>query len=152
MHRYKKGLFAIVMFALFPVLLFGCSHNPSPGFSGRNQEIWEVILDGQGEGRLKMVIARSSNQDGSFTVTGKLSGSMKDRLGGEGYVDLGLNGKIKGNAFEADLNGQSDMAEGPSPVNGKLEGTLSQSSGSGKWNVIHRLGASSGKYTMERIN
>jgi hypothetical protein len=115
-------------------------------------EIWELQLTGQTVGTLKLTLYRTKMNEDAFYVTGEMSGAIRDHRGGLGEADYKLKGKIKKNIFSVSINGDSEMAEGPSVVYGSMKGSFADSHGSGTWHVAHNRGTSSGEYTMKKIH
>jgi hypothetical protein len=132
--------------------LFACTTNTPVKNKQVAVEIWQIELTGQTEGKLKMVLKLSNSENDIHSFKGKLTGPIKDYQGGMGDADYKLRGKINKDVFTANIGGHADMAAGPSSVNGKMQGKIVGSQGSGTWRVIHALGLSSGKYTMKKIN
>jgi hypothetical protein len=131
--------------------LFSCAHGNQVDPEDPEIEIWELQLTGQTQGTLYMLIKRTEIENGIYGIAGKFYGKINDHIGGRGEADYKLEGKIEGDSFKASFSGHSEMAEGPSSVDGRMNGTISESQGSGTWSALHALGPSNGRYMMKKI-
>lgn len=130
--------------------LFSCAHGDQIDPGDAEVEIWELQLTGQTQGTLSMLIKRTKVENDIYVIAGKFYGKIDDHIGGKGEADYKLEGRIEGDFFKASFSGHSEMAEGPSDVNGSMNGTIFLSHGSGTWSALHSLGPSTGKYTMKK--
>jgi hypothetical protein len=141
--------FFLLFFSL--TYFFACTHQQPIDPKDINVEVWEIKLRGQTEGNLEMLMKRDEIGDGIYSIFGKISGPIDDHRGGFGEANYKFKGKITNNVFIIYLVGHSEMAEGPSSILGKMNGSVASFQGSGQWNVSHALGSSSGKYVMIKL-
>jgi hypothetical protein len=151
MTKLKFRFIAVLAFVAIQSILFACASNAPTVTAMAEVEAWELELTGQTVGNLKMTLKRIRIDEDMYSITGKISGSIKDDRAGLGDADYKLKGKIDKGILTASLGGRSEMAEGPSAVSGRMKGTVSGSLGSGTWRVSHVYGYSAGKYTMKKI-
>jgi len=109
-------------------------------------KIWELQVTGETVGKLKLLLTRIKIENDIYSITGRISGRIKDHRAGSGTADYKLEGKIEKGIFRAIFSGSSNMEEGPSPTSGSINGTVFKSQGSGKYSVVHPLGSSHGYY------
>jgi hypothetical protein len=128
-----------------------CAHREQIDPGDTEVEIWELQLTGETQGIINMLLKKSEIENGVYSIVGKLCGKIDDHIGGKGEADYKLEGRIEGDFFKASFSGHSEMAEGPSYVNGSMNGTIFESQGSGSWSALHSLGPSTGKYAMKKI-
>ncbi len=152
MTKLKKHRMVFFLFVLVPICSFTCSHKQSIDIEESEAEIWELQLTGEVVGRLKMLLSRIKIENDLYTVTGKISGKLKDYRAGTGTADYNLKGKIEKGIFKANFSGRSNMEVGPSPTSGTINGPVFKSKGSGKYSVLHAFGSSHGDYFMKKIN
>lgn len=150
MSRLNSRFNAFLLYVFSIGCLFSCAHGDQIDPGGPEIEIWELQLTGQTQGTLSMLIKRTKIQNDIYVIAGKFYGKIHDHIGGKGEADYKLEGRIEGDFFKASFSGHSEMAEGPSYVNGSMKGTISKSQGSGTWRALHALGPSTGKYTMKK--
>jgi hypothetical protein len=150
MSRLNSRFNAFLLFVFSIGCLFSCVHGDQIDPEDTQVEIWELQLTGQTQGTLSMLIKRTKIQNDIYVIAGKFYGEIDDHIGGKGEADYKLEGRIEGDIFKASFSGHSEMAEGPSYVNGSMNGTIFKSQGSGTWSASHSLGPSSGKYTMKK--
>jgi hypothetical protein len=131
---------------------FACRYKTPSDDLDAKFEIWELEISGNTEGKLTMMIKRIQIGEDKYSISGKISGMIKDYRWGISDADYKLKGKINNKLIEASFSGSSNMAEGPSTVSGKMSGTISMSEGSGIWEVfIHARGKSDGTYIMKKL-
>jgi hypothetical protein len=118
--RSKLGL--LLVFALS--YLFSCAHGEQIDPRDPEVEIWELQLTGGTQGNLNMLIKRTKIGNDIYVIAGKFYGKIHDHIGGKGEADYKLEGRIEGDFFKASFSGHSEMAEGPSYVNGSRGGPL----------------------------
>ena len=150
MTRFNSRFNALLLLVFSMSYLFSCAHGDQIDPGDPEVEIWELQLTGQTQGTLSMLIKRTKIQNDIYVIAGKFFGKIHDHIGGKGEADYTLEGKIEGDFFKASFAGHSEMAEGPSHVSGSINGTISESQGSGTWRALHALGPSTGKYTMKK--
>lgn len=119
------------------------------------QERWELTISGDTNAKCEMVLIQSKTGQGIYIVTGNFRGEVFDKRWGAGYVRCKLKGKTGKSAFKATITGYADMKEGEAigtyALQGRAEGTLSSSTGSGTWAVDHQYGAHSGNWSAKQI-
>ena len=135
-----------------PICFFTCSHKPSIDIKKSEAEIWELQLSGDVVGKLKLSLTRIKIKNDIYTITGKISGSIKDQRVGTGTAEYKLEGKIDKSFFNGNFSGTSNMEVGSSPTSGTIIGMVFKSQGSGKYSVLHALGSSHGYYIMKKIH
>lgn len=152
MTKLKHYLTVFFLFMLVPNCFFTCSHKPSIDIKDAEAEIWELHLTGEVVGKLKMLLTRIKIGNDIYSITGKISGRLKDYRAGTGTADYKLEGKIEKGIFKVNFSGSSNMEVGPSPTSGSISGTVFKSQGSGKYSVLHAFGSSHGYYIMKKIH
>lgn len=152
MTKLKPHILVVLLLVALPISFFTCSPKQSIDTEELEKEIWELHLTGEVVGKLKMVLIRTKTEGQISTITGQLSGRLKDYRAGTGTGDYKLEGKIEKDLFKADFSGNSNMEAGPSPTSGRLSGTVYKSKGSGKYSVLHAFGSSHGEYFMKKTN
>ena len=152
MTTLKPHILAVLLLVVLPVCFLTCSPKQSIDTEEFEKEIWELHLTGEVVGKLKMVLIRIKTEAEITTITGQLSGRLKDYRAGTGTGDYKLEGQIEKDVFKANFSGNSNMEAGPSHTSGRLNGTIYKSKGSGKFSVLHAFGASHGDYIMRKIN
>lgn len=150
MTRLNSRFNALFLLVFSMVCLFSCAHGDQIDPGDPEVEIWELQLTGETQGIISMLIKRNEIDNGVYAIVGKLCGKIDDHIGGKGEADYKLEGRIEGDIFKASFSGHSEMAEGPSYVNGSMNGTIFESQGSGTWSALHSQGPSTGKYTMKK--
>jgi hypothetical protein len=150
--KLKQHLMVFFLFIFVPNCFFTCSHKQSIDIKEAEAEIWELQLTGEVVGKLKMLLTRIKIENDIYSITGKISGRLKDFRAGTGTADYKLEGTIEKGICKANFNGSSNMEVGHSPTSGSITGTVSKSQGSGKYSVLHALGSSYGYYTMKKIH
>ena len=140
------------LFVFVPICFFTCSHKQSIDLSETTAEIWELQLSGEIVGNLKLSLTRIKVNNGIYTITGEISGKLKDRRAGTGTAEYELEGKIEKSVLNGNFSGSSKMEIGSSPTSGTIKGMVFESQGSGKYSVLHALGSSHGYYIMKKIH
>ena len=151
MSNLKQKHIGFFLFFFGLSFFFACAHQQPIDPKDTDVEVWELILSGQAEGKLKMLMRRVEIGEGMYSIAGKISGMIDDHRAGFGEADFKFKGKIENKVFSVNLGGRSDMAEGPSSIVGKMNGTVEMLKGSGHWAVSHALGSSTGKYVMAKL-
>ena len=151
MTKLKPHILAVLLFFVLPIFI-SCSPKQSIETEEFEKEIWELHLTGEVVGKLNMVLIRIKTEDEISTITGQISGRLKDYRAGTGTGDYKLEGKIDKDVFKANFSGNSNMEAGPSPTSGRLNGTVYRSRGSGRYSVLHAFGSSHGEYIMKKTN
>ena len=152
MTTLKPHSLAALLFVILPICCLTCSAKQSIETQDLEKEIWELHVTGEVAGKLKMVLIRTKIEKEIFTITGQISGRLKDYRAGTGMGDYQLEGKIENEIFKANFSGNSSMEAGPSPTSGRLNGTIYTSKGSGKYSVLYAFGSSHGDYIMRKIH
>jgi len=152
MAKFKKHLVVFILFVFVPICFFTCSHKQSIDIKETEAEIWELQLTGEIVGNLKLSLTRIKIKNDIYTITGKISGRLKDRRAGTGTAEYELEGKIEKSVFNGNFSGSSKMEVGSSPTSGTIQGMVFESQGSGKDSVLHALGSSHGYYIMKKIH
>ena len=152
MTKLKQHILVFLLFVFLPICFFTCSHKQSIDIKEAEAETWELQFTGEVVGKLKMLLKRNKIENEIYTVTGKISGRLKDYRAGTGTGEYKLEGKIEKEIFKANFSGSSNMEVGPSPTSGRLNGTVYKSTGYGKYSVLHAFGSSHGDYIMIRTN
>lgn len=152
MTKLKKHLMVFFLLVFGPVCFLTCSHKQSIDIKETEAEIWELQLSGEIVGKLELLLRRVKINNDIYTVTGKISGRLKDRRAGTGTAEYKLEGKIEKSVFNGNFSGSSNMEVGSSPTSGTIIGMVFKSQGSGKYNVMHALGSSHGYYVMKKIH
>ena len=152
MTELKKHLMVFFLFVFVPICFFTCSHKQSVDIKETEAEIWELQLTGEIVGKLKLSLTRIKIKNDIYTITGKISGRIKEQRAGNGIADYQLEGKIEKSVFNGNFSGSSKMEVGSSPTSGTINGMLFKSQGSGKYSVLHALGSSHGYYIMKKIH
>lgn len=150
--KLKKHLMVFFLFVFVPICFFTCSHKQLIDINETEAEIWELQLAGEIVGKLKLLLTRIKIKNDIYTITGKISGRLKDQRAGNGTAEYKLDGKLEKGFFNGNFSGRSDMEVGSSPTSGTINGMLFKSQGSGKYSVIHALGSSHGYYIMKKIH
>jgi hypothetical protein len=140
------------LFVFVPICFFTCSHKQSLDLRETTAEIWELQLSGEIVGNLKLSLTRIKINNGIYTITGEISGKLKDRRAGTGTAEYELEGKIEKSVFNGNFSGSSKMEIGSSPTSGTIRGMVYEFQGSGKYSVLHALGSSHGYYIMKKIH
>ena len=140
------------LFVFVPICFFACSHKQSIDIKKTEAETWELQLTGEIVGKLKLSLTRIKIKNDIYTITGKISGRIKEQRAGNGIADYQLEGKIEKSVFNGNFSGRSNMEVGSSPTSGTITGMVFKSQGSGKYSVLHALGSSHGYYIMKRIH
>ena len=151
MAKFKKHLMGYFLFVLVPIFFFTCSHKQSIDLRETTAEIWELQLSGEVVGNLKLSLTRTKIKNDMYTITGEISGTLKDRRAGTGTAEYELEVKIEKSVFNGNFSGRSKMEIGSSPTSGTIKGMVYESRGSGKYSVLHALGSSHGYYIMKKI-
>ena len=151
MAKFKKHLMVFFLFVFVPIFFFTCSHKQSIDLRETTAEIWELQLSGEVVGNLKLSLTRTKIKNDIYTITGEISGTLKDRRAGVGTAEYELEGKIEKSVFNGNFSGPSKMEIGSSPTSGTIKGMVYESQGSGKYSVLHALGSSHGYYIMKKI-
>ena len=151
MIKLKKDLMVFFLFVFVPICFFTCSHKQSLDIKKSEAETWELQLTGEIVGKLKLSLTRIKIKNDIYTITGKISGRIKEQRAGNGIADYQLEGKIEKSVFNGNFSGRSNMEVGSSPTSGTITGMVFKSQGSGKYSVLHALGSSHGYYIMKRI-
>jgi hypothetical protein len=149
--KLKKHLM-VFFFVFVPICVFTCSHKQSIVLKESEAEIWELQLNGEVIGNLRLALTRIKINNDIYSITGKISGTLKDRRAGTGTAEYKLEGKIEKSVFNGNFSGNSNMEVGSSPTSGTITGIVFKSQGSGKYSVMHALGASHGYYIMKKIS
>ena len=152
MTKIASQILVVILVVVLAICFFACSPKQSIETEEADAEIWELQLTGEVVGSLKMVLTRIKIGNEIYTVTGKISGRLKDYRAGTGTGNYKLEGKIEKGVFKANFSGSSDMEVGPSPTSGRLNGTVYKSQGSGRYSVLHAFGSSHGDYTMRKTD
>ena len=152
MTKLKKHLMVFFLFVFVPICFFTCSHKQSIDIKETEAEIWELQLTGEIVGKLKLLLTRIKIKNDIYTITGKISGRLKDQRAGTGTAEYKLEGKLEKGFFNGNFSGSSDMEVGSSATSGTINGMLFKSQGSGKYSVLHALGSSHGYYIMKKIH
>lgn len=140
------------LFVFVPICFFACSHKQSLDIKETEAEIWELQLTGEIVGKLELLLTRVKINNDIYSITGKISGRLKDRRAGTGTAEYKLEGKIEKSVFNGNFSGRSNMEVGSSPTSGTITGMVFKSQGSGKYSVLHALGSSHGYYIMKKIH
>ena len=151
MIKLKKDLMVFFLFVFVPICFFTCSHKQSLDIKKSEAETWELQLTGEIVGKLKLSLTRIKIKNDIYTITGKISGRIKEQRAGNGIADYQLEGKIEKSVFNGNFSGRSNMEVGSSHTSGTITGMVFKSQGSGKYSVLHALGSSHGYYIMIRI-
>jgi hypothetical protein len=151
MNRFKRNLVMLSLFLFGLSSFYSCAHKEPIGGGNTKVEPWELQLTGETVGTLKMLLERTEVKKGGYAITGKISGAIRDHIGGQGEAGYKLKGKIDNNVLVATLNGHSEMSTGFIFTSGSMRGTVSKSQGSGTWSIRHAGGWSAGEYTMKKI-
>jgi len=149
---FKKHLVVFILFVFVPICFFTCSHKQSIDIKETEEEIWELQLTGEIVGKLKLSLTRVKIKNDIYTITGKVSGRLKDQRAGTGTAEYKLEGKIEKSVFNGNFSGSSYMEVGSSPTSGTINGMVFKSQGYGKYSVSHALGSSHGYYIMKKIH
>jgi hypothetical protein len=150
--KLKKNLMVLFLFVFVPICFFTCSHKQSIDIKKTEAEIWELQVTGEIVGKLKLSLKRIKIKNDIFTITGKISGRLKDKRAGTGTAEYKLEGKIEKSVFNGTFSGNSNMEVGSSPTSGTIKGMVFKSQGYGKYSVLHALGSSHGYYIMKKIH
>ena len=142
----------IFLCVFVPICFFTCSHKQSIDIKKFEAEIWELQLSGEVVGTLKLTLTRIKIKNDIYTITGTISGRIKDQRVGNGTADYKLEGKIEKSFFNGNLSGTSKMEVGSSSTSGTIIGMVFKSQGSGTYSVLHALGSSHGYYIMKKIH
>ena len=150
--KLKKHLMVFFFCVFVPICFLTCSHKQSIDIKKSEAEIWELQLSGEVEGTLKLTLTRIKIKNDIYTITGKISGRIKDQRVGTGTAEYKLEGKIEKSFFNGNISGTSNMEVGSSSTTGTIIGMVFKSQGSGKYSVLHALGSSHGYYIMKKIH
>ncbi|MBK5101957.1 MAG: hypothetical protein JJE15_13340 [Desulfobacteraceae bacterium] len=156
MNKLKVKLVLIFSLVLALIYFPGCAHKEPTVIENANQEIWDLRINGDTQGRCTMVLRESKTEKGFYNVYGEFSGKIEDKIWGAGILNFTLNGKTRKDVFTCDLGGLVDMMDGDAAgssfkVMGKAKGSLSESKGSGTWSVSHTHGIPGGEWHASRI-
>jgi len=148
---FRFNILIILIFAM--TSFFACRNTAPSDDVDVKYEIWEIALSGNTEGKLTMNLRLIQIGTDTYSISGNMSGGIKDYKWGSGDADYKFKGKVVNKLIELTLSGSSNMAEGPSTVSGKMNGAISMLEGSGTWEVlIHARGKSEGTFTMKKLD
>ncbi len=155
----QKLILALVIFIFaitsFHTHVYSDSINAAD-LTGAKEEVWELQLKGEWKAKFKVVFKKASPEKDVFILSGKFAGKIDDSQWGNLDTRLKLEGKSENNSFVAVLSGhvagtESTAASYSGLVKGKFKGTLSNSQGSGTYEIIHNWGAPGGEWTLKKI-
>ena len=156
MNNIRAKIVLVVSLVLAMIYFPGCVHKEATVIEDAHQEIWDLRISGDTKGRCTMVLRQSKTKKGFYSVSAEFSGKIEDKGWGAGILNFKLEGKTRKDVFTSDIGGLVDMMDGDAAgssfnVLGKMNGSLSESQGSGTWSVTHAHGAPGGKWEASRI-
>ena len=84
----------LIMLVFVMSFFFACRYKaPSDAVDGKF-EIWEIELAGNTKGKLTMTLGRKKIGEDKYSISGKMSGTIKDYRWGIGDADYKFKGKI----------------------------------------------------------
>ncbi len=156
MINLKPKLMLSFLIVFVPFSIFTCSPKKSIDINEAEAEagaeIWELQVTGESEGNLKMLLWRIKIENDIYSITGKISGKIKDHRSGTGTVDYKLEGRIERGNLKANLRGIAKMGAGHVPSTSRISGKIFNSKGWGQYTSAAALGSSHGYYIMRKIH
>ena len=132
----KSVLTILTALALFG--LSGCATTPAGG--GGDWELWVGKLTGRVDGDLEILFSRFEEGEGVHSVKGRFEGEVEGGFGGygSGTVEGAVEGKFKDGIFDLHLSGEASLNGNAALLNGKMTGTMSQTTAFGTWYMVAR--------------
>ncbi len=147
----KSNFTCLVVLLVFTVIM-GCAATRVS--TDRHQETWAGEMTGMVTGRLKLFTWQTVEKDNIKTVESRLNLIIESTAGGYGggVMKGQLKGTIKNGRIDAVISGYATVADGSSDVRGRLTGILTESEGSGSWQITASVDSFSfnGKWTITK--
>lgn len=150
MKRFRQRAFLKPLYLFSLACLLSTTSAQPVAATHTNTETWEMLITGDTEGKLKMVLARMQTDQDIYSITGKFSGDVNDYMGGFGQCNFEFSGKITSGNITAEFEGFCITSEWDVTPKGYFKGTISSIKGSGTWKMEHDMGFSEGNWNMKR--